>query len=472
MMSCQCISSSNQQPSKPKALLAKRPSKTVVCLRETALKLSEVEPAVVAKRPTQCACHNTVASDVQVHTVTVDHEQTNWLDATRSYVPVYQESVGAKLSPTPTASYFTLNEAGHCGLVAATETLHDMFVKATDYVLENEEELAPYFHIPNSLWPKIRTSWAKAKGDVVSGRFDFALTPDGIKVYEYNADSASCLLECGYTQDAWASAAGVGKVGRSSSSSLFAQLVAAWENKHLDGPLHVMCDNDLEERYHAMYMQSAAQAAGIECVLLIGLDGISVENDIFYDSDRRPIKNVWKTWCWRTVMNQVEAREAGTLPVAGVHLMDLLLHDDVRVFEPLWTLLAGSKAILPVLSKLYPSSPYLLRSSFEEKDVVSVGAGYVAKPVMGRTGSNIQLYSAKHELLNETGGRWVDDTIVYQELAMLPQYNGVFVQVNTWAIDGAFGGTVLRQDASSIIGLNSEIPALRIVPNATPEVVA
>ena len=34
----------------------------------------------------------------------------------------------------------------------------------------------------------------------VAGRLDFSLTPSGLKVYEYNADSASCLMQCGEIQ--------------------------------------------------------------------------------------------------------------------------------------------------------------------------------------------------------------------------------------------------------------------------------
>ncbi|KDO23658.1 hypothetical protein SPRG_11106 [Saprolegnia parasitica CBS 223.65] len=483
LTACNTINNNNNQA--PKAKLTNRPSKTVVCLRETtAFKLSEVEPATKTTSTTKtsssppsavctctCNCFNAVASDIEVHSVDVDMAHDAWLDAARPYVPVYQELVGAQLSPAPSATYYTLTESGHRGLEVATDQLHEMFFKATEYVMDHEAEVGHYFHIPSSLWPKIRASWAKSKHDIISGRFDFALTNEGIKVYEYNADSASCLLECGYTQDAWSIGAGIGSVGRSSSHTLFAQLVAAWKGKALDGPLHLMCDNDLEERYHAMYMQSAAEAAGIPCHLLIGLDGItSTDDGRYFDADHREIRNVWKTWCWRTVMNQVEAAESGSLPATSFRLMDLLLDENVRVFEPLWTLLAGSKAILPILSTLYPTNPFLLKSSFEEKDVATSGRGYVAKPVMGRTGSNISLYSASHELLNETGGRWVDDTIVYQELAMLPKYKNQFVQVNTWAINGHFGGTVLRQDASSIIGLNSEIPSLRIVPNPTEAV--
>ncbi|KAH9163853.1 hypothetical protein LEN26_000300 [Aphanomyces euteiches] len=442
------------------------PSKRVIDLDTLAtplksLALSDVEPVVTP---------NAVKSDMNVHELQSIPENVNWLDDALPYVPIYRE-LGALCT---SSVYYTVTESCHSALEHATGQLHDMFFQATQYVLEHEAEVGGYFHIPTVLWPLIRRSWARSKHDIVSARFDFALTDDGIKVYEYNADSASCLLECGYIQDAWSTAAGIASVGRSSSATLFAQLVQTWKLLKVDGPLHIMCDRDIEERYHATYMQAAAEAAGIPCVFVVGIDSISWSADRSYlqDASGTRIANVWKTWCWRTVMNQVEAREASKASNSSpplLQLMDILLHESIRVFEPLWTLLAGSKAILPILSQLFPSNPYLLKSSFDEADVAKYTRGYVAKPVMGRTGSNISLFSPDKKLIKETGGRWANDTIVYQELAMLPQFRDMYVQVNTWAIHGKFGGTVLRQDASSIIGLNSDIPPLRVVPDHAPD---
>ncbi len=40
-----------------------------------------------------------------------------------------------------------------------------------------------------------------------------------------------------------------------------------------------------------------------------------------------------------------------------MRLPDVLLHPEVRVFEPLWTAVTSSKALLPVLSRMYPNRP-------------------------------------------------------------------------------------------------------------------
>ena len=353
-----------------------------------------------------------------------------------------------------------------------------MFLDSTDYVLHHQKDIGHNFRIPEKLWPKIRKSWYTRRDDIVAGRFDFSITPMGIKVYEYNADSASCLFECGYIQDRWAKAVGIANVGRDTSTKLFEQLVATWKSKNVSGPLHLMCDNDAEERYHATYMMQAAEAAGIKCKLMVGVDGISwTLEGMLQDSEGVLIQNVWKTWSWRTALNQLsddeflafldqeEEFQTKTGQRDMKHkpkLVDVLLHLKIRVFEPLWTLLPSCKAILPVLFKIQPKHPYLLKSQFElTPDLVA--SGYVTKPVTGRAGGNVALYNPNGTLIEKTSGKWAQDQDIYQELCMLPKFDGEHVQVCTWAVDGEYAGTVLRVDKSGIIGLESSVFPLRVI---------
>ncbi|KAF0716886.1 hypothetical protein As57867_002606, partial [Aphanomyces stellatus] len=405
--------------------------------------------SVVAAHP------NAVKSDLAVHAFTLTPEAGNasYLDKSLPFVSVFEEQYGPEVCSSLDSKYYTITEAGQAGVEAATDSLHTLFVQATAHVLAHEAELASYFHIPAALWPRIQYSWTHHQDDTISGRLDFALTDAGIKVYEYNADSASCLMECGYTQDAWSTGAGLGSIGRSNSATLFDQLVAAWKSKNVQGTLHLLCDDDPEERYHSMYMQAAAEAAGIPCVLVVGVDELTFDVDgvTILDGQKRPIRNVWKTWAWQTVISQYEAREANASASSAVQVMDVMLNTSVRVFEPLWTVLPSSKAILPILNQLAPDNPYLLRSSFDVQDISTFKSGYVAKPVMGRTGANVSIYNEGGDLISATAGKWLNDTIVYQEIALLPKYeDGGHVQVNAWAIDGKYGGTVLRVDESNI----------------------
>ena len=136
----------------------------------------------------------------------------------------------------------------------------------------------------------------------------------------------------------------------------------------------------------------------------------------------------------------------------------------IRVFEPLWTLIPASKAILPVLCKLYPNHPFLLQTTFEVTPEMEKN-GYVAKPVTGRGGSNIILYDRRGSVLQQKSGKWTNDSYVYQELCLLPKYDEVSVQVNCFTTRCRYLATVMRADDSAIIDMDSNINSLRIVPD-------
>ncbi|KAJ3121070.1 hypothetical protein HK098_004039 [Nowakowskiella sp. JEL0407] len=405
-----------------------------------------------------------------------------WLDESIPYLKVFTDSYGHELGSADKPSpYYTIPESFETALNFSTNELHKLFLDATDYVLHHEKDIGPHFRIPEKLWPKIRRSWFRHRHDIISGRFDYTITDKGLKVYEYNADSASCLLECGYIQSKWSEVAGVGNVGRSDADGLFKQLVETWTEKVVDGPLHLLCDNDKEEIYHSLYMKSAAEEAGIECHLLVGVESVKWTScgSNLQDAEGRVIKNIWKTWSWRTALNQItdeeiqkyltEHDENAKVTESSTNegrkppqLVDILLHDNIRIFEPLWTLLPSSKAILPVLWKLKPNHPYLLNSQFVLTPEF-LKAGYVAKPVTGRAGANVSMFDAQGGLIEKTEGRWDQDQEVYQELAMLPKLDGEYVQFCTWAVGGAYAGTVLRIDKSGIINLQSSVSALRVI---------
>lgn len=407
----------------------------------------------------------------------------DWLDQSRPENKVWAEMHGERLVEAggKSATYYAIAETALNGLKRATDELHRMFLHATEVVLHNEKLFVDNFRLPKELLPKLLRSYYNRHKNIVSGRFDFSLTADGLKVYEYNADSASCLLECGRIQECWAQGVGIGSVGRDPSPELFSRLVETWRADDIRGTLHMLHDDGSEERYHTLYMKSAAEAAGINCKIIQGTDGFQWTDDgLIKDSDGLVIKNVWKTWSWQTALNQLEERELhsylqnmqeaeragskGDFLNSKPRLVDVLLHDKVRVIEPLWTLIPSCKAILPVLWSLYPDHPYLLPSSFELTDEIKKG-GYVTKPITGRGGGNVVLYNQSGEVIEKTAGKWTEDKDVYQVLCALPKYGEDNVQVCCFAVNGTYGGTVLRVDKSKIIGMESSVYCLRVVPD-------
>ncbi len=360
--------------------------------------------------------------------------------------------------------YLVMSRSAQLELRHASNELHRLFMFATDYVLQDDERLAS-FNIPQVIWPKIRQSWDNRRAQMITGRFDFSVSERGIKTYEYNADSASCYMECGKVQGRWAEHFNC-REGDDPGEKLFTKLVEAWRHSDVDDVLHIMRDRDLEESYHALFMQSAMNRAGIESKMISGVDGLqwSPDGDVL-DGDGLPIRWVWKTWAWETALDQIrrecEETEAQNRDRAP-RLADVLLHPKVMVYEPIWTLIPSNKSILPIMWQLFPNHRHLLDTRYDLTEELQQ-QGYAIKPIAGRCGWNISMVDKHQNTIEETSGRFGRQDQIYQQLWRLPQIDEYFVQVSTFSVAGKYAGSCLRTDESPVITKDSDILPLRVI---------
>lgn len=400
-----------------------------------------------------------------------------WLDPQKPAEAAYMASMGGSRmanDPANERRYFRIGESAERELRRATNELHAMFLHATHAVLEDDALMA-HFNLPEVLWPRIRQSWDGRRTRMITGRFDFSLSGRGLKVYEYNADSASCHMECGRVQCAWAAHYGVSE-GRCSGHQLMPDLIEAWRTAGVEGVLHIMQDANAEETYHAQFMKEAIDAAGVPCKIITGVEGLGWDGQgRVVDPEGVPILWVWKTWAWETVIDQIRSEcdaDAEDLrlhrtrdPKRPPRLADVMLRKEVKVFEPLWTLIPSNKAILPILWSMYPNHPYLLDTRFDLTDKLAA-SGYAEKPIVGRCGANIRIVAPDKGVIGATAGQFGDRNQIFQELFPLPMIEGQNVQVGTFSVGGRYAGAMPRVDPSPIITTKSDLLPLRIVPDA------
>ena len=400
--------------------------------------------------------------------------EKSWLNMANPDEAAYVKMMGGhKLSSREADEdlFYLASESALAELRRATNELHGLYMHATNYVLK-DDSLLRYFNIPQVLWPKIIQSWSNRRNQMITGRFDFALSDKGLKVFEYNCDSAACYMEAGKVQGRWAKHHGC-KVGANPGKRLHKMLRDAWRHSDVDSVLHIMQDDDPEETYHALFMQEAMEQAGITSKILHGVDGLSwAEDGSIIDPDGMKINWVWKTWAWETALDQIR-EECGNDPEKlnrykpgekhGAHprLVDVLLRGDVMVYEPLWTLIPSNKAISPIMWDMFEDFPYLLESAFELTESLKQ-KGYVIKPIVGRGGANITLVE-KGKVLAETGGKFDDRDLIYQQMQRLPQLDDYYVQVSTFTAAGRYAGACVRVDESPVITMKSDNICLRIV---------
>ncbi|MCD7062789.1 bifunctional glutathionylspermidine amidase/synthase [Klebsiella quasipneumoniae subsp. quasipneumoniae] len=392
-----------------------------------------------------------------------------WLNEKDPLQKAYVAANGHFINQDP-YQYFTISESAEQELIKATNELHLMYLHATDKVMKDDNLLA-LFDIPKILWPRLRLSWQRRRHHMITGRMDFCMDERGLKVYEYNADSASCHTEGGLILEQWLKQGYYG-TGHNPAEGLLDELAGAWKHSRARPFVHIMQDKDLEENYHAKFIQRSLTQAGFESKILFGLDELRWDAaGQLIDADGRLVNCVWKTWAWETAIEQVRevsADEYAAVPIRTGHphnevrLIDVLLRPEVLVFEPLWTVIPGNKAILPVLWSLFPHHRYLLDTDFVVNDELAK-TGYAVKPISGRCGNNIDLIGPQDEVLDKTSGQFVDRKNIYQQLWCLPKVDGKYIQVCTFTVGGNYGGTCLRGDSSLVVKKESDIEPLIVL---------
>lgn len=406
---------------------------------------------------------------IEACTAPAEHKvNTPWLNlANDDEYAFFQMMAGHRLSSDDASAlrYYRISSQAHLALETATDELHQMFMHATDYVLEHPELLAK-FSLPKNLNEKIKRSWSNRANQLVTSRFDFSMSEHGLKVYEYNCDSASCYMEVGKVQGKWLKHFQV-KGGTDAGTALFSHLVKAWQARAIDSVIHILQDDDPEETYHALFMKNAIEAAGHQCKILVGIDSLTCNtNNEIEDSAGIKIQWIWKTWAWETALDEIRANQDDVINKVQhkkslkPSLSDVLLNDNIMVFEPLWTLIPSNKAILPVLCMLFPNHPYLLNTSFELTDELKQ-TGYVSKPVVGRCGANIKIIDENKQVIAEKSGNFETRDQIYQTLFPLPYVEGKYVQVCTFTTNGHYAGSGVRVDSSMIIDKDSDCLALQ-----------
>lgn len=393
-----------------------------------------------------------------------------WLNEQDSLEHTYVQANGGHTLNADPYRYFAVSRSAEQELIHATNELHLMYLHATDKVLKDDNLLA-LFDIPEALWPRLRLSWQRRRHHMITGRLDFCMDERGLKVYEYNADSASCHAETGLILDKWAQQAGE-VAGSDPGEYLLDALANTWKHSDATPFVHILQDHDAEESYHAQFMQRALTKAGFESKILHGLDELHwAESGQLVDGENRPVSCVWKTWAWETALDQLrEENEAdhAALPIRtghpknAVRLIDVLLRPEVMVFEPLWTVIPSNKAILPVLWSLFPHHRYLLDADFELNAELEQ-SGYAVKPIAGRCGNNIGLISHEDRVLDETSGKFAEQKNIYQQLWCLPKVAGRYIQLCTFTVGGHYGGVCVRSETGLVIKKESDIDPLRII---------
>lgn len=333
----------------------------------------------------------------------------------------------------------------------ATGVLYHMVERAVAHVIANPQLLVERFGIPESYVEYIRHSWSR-RGDSYDlpllTRLDLGYDPDtrAVKLIEFNGDAPLLLNEM-VAQREWKEAF---IPNAKQFNSIERKLGKVFDSLAIvkyfkDKALHFGAVRSEEEWRTLETLEGLAQRAGIR-TKLIALDTDVSWNSAegFIDKDYTQIENLLKMYPWDWIAED----EFGQYFPDG----------RTRVIEPVWKMIASSKALLPILWELFPGDPNLLPAFFPDATdhTLNETGNYFVKPINGRSGENIRAVHG-HEIVEMTGGGYADLGVIYQGAATMPHFDGQTVLIGSWLVGPQQAGMIVREAPDLIVSDDAKV---------------
>jgi glutathionylspermidine synthase len=316
-------------------------------------------------------------------------------------------------------------------LERATYALNDMCLALVQHVFDNK--LFGLFLIPPEFEQFVIKSWDEDDRSIY-GRFDLAY--DGVgppKLLEYNADTPTALLEASVAQWTWLKDF---DERADQFNNIHERLIEAWEalKEQDDGPIHFAAMNGYVEDFITVeYLRDTATQAGFKTAYLDVEDiGWDAGRKAFVDNGNRPIRRLFKLYPWEMLIRDDFGKNVLAARTAWL--------------EPAWKMILSNKAILPLLWKLNPDSPFLVPASFDPLE-----GDYVRKPIHAREGANITVIKDGQTAI-ETDGPYESKACVYQQLIPLKSFDDRYPVLGSWIVNGWACGLGIREDETMITG--------------------
>ena len=348
-----------------------------------------------------------------------------------------------------------LNEKEAQEYYDAANELYDMFVEAGDYIIENN-----LFHevgIPFNLVDLIKESWENDVHWHLYGRFDFAGGVDGkpIKLLEFNADTPTALFESAIIQWAILKQNGLEETNQfnfiyEALLDNFKRLVTLHEDVNKFNELYEgwkflfsSIRGSDEEELTVRLLEHIAKEVGYNTKFAYVDEVEFGDSGIYYNNQK------YELWFKLIPWEDIAIEE----PDLAVLLSSIIQNREAIVFNPAYTLMFQSKAILKILWDLYPNHPLLLETSFEPLE----GKKQVRKPIFGREGGGVAIIEEDGTIIDEINNEYANHKMIYQEYIELPKDSknnhyqaGVFFAYEACGIGFRSGGTIIDNMAKFV----------------------
>lgn len=355
------------------------------------------------------------------------------------------------------SAYYELTEGDVDYLERVTDELHQLAMQAVER-MASDPAIVERHGLPPGSAEWLARSLRDSTQTSVYGRFDLAWDGTGdAKLLEYNADTPAGLVEAAVCQWMWLEDL---HPERDQWNMLHEHLVKRWgefrDAAGVQGLHFAVGQNEPDEDWATVaYLRDTAHEAGLETF------GITVEEigwhhdrEVFVDKADVEIAHCFKMYPTEWML----ASPFGELLVDG--------RARTQWIEPPWKLLAGSKALLPVMWEMFAGHPNLLPSYF---DAPYAMREYVTKPLFGWEGDGVEIHTPHvTEAVDATHTKGQQK--IYQKYVELPDFDGNHPVLGTWVIGGRAAGLGIRESTNLITNTKARfVPHLMTTERSTPD---
>lgn len=400
----------------------------------------------------------------------------------------------------PDDRYYSFTVAEIELIERAGRDVFDMCCEAADYLVQHPDKITQKMAIPAFALQQIVESWNRepAWGSVY-GRFDVCfggldhpdprlrtpkvraavplgrdvgiqwLANDG-KIYEFNADTPTSLVEAASIQWLWLEQTGH---GNDQYNSITERLIDAWRRNmalieeelgHKPTVFFASGEDEPsgEDAMNVTLMMDTAKIAKVDTKMISMEEIANGEDGRFYAIEKdesgavkgaEHIDVIFKLYPWEQMVEQ-HFGEACFKDMENVGRRDEegeYIGGTVWIEAP-YKMLWSNKAIFAILWELFehdPRSEWLLPTYFEEEKPEWL-TKFARKPIFSREGADITLQDGDTVIQDAETGEYGKEGYIVQELAMPPEFKdekGVsyYPVLGLWFVDGDPAGMGIRE---------------------------